>query len=134
MIVVDTNILCYYWLASPLSPQAEALRERDPDWTAPPLWRSEFRSALSMSIRHRVLSLPAAVELMERAEKLLHERELPVSSRVVLELVTKSSCTAYDCEFVAAAREHGVPLVTMDKRVLREFPHLAISMADFLSR
>lgn len=132
MIVVDTNILCYYWLDSPLSSKAELLKERDADWVVPPLWRSEFRSALALSVRHRVLTTHDAIGLVERAEGLLRQREMAVSSRSVLELTARSRCSAYDCEFVAVARDQDLRLVTMDKQVLREFPQIAISLADFL--
>ncbi len=43
MIAVDTNVLAYLYLPGEYTAQAEALLERDPDWTAPVLWRSEFR-------------------------------------------------------------------------------------------
>ncbi len=133
MIVVDTNIIYSYWLASPASAQAEELEKRDADWVVPPLWRSEFRNAVSLSVRHRVIALRDAIELVERAEARLRNRELEVSSRTVMELVGLSSCTAYDCEFVAIGREHGLRLVTLDKQVLREFPHIAVSLSDFLA-
>ena len=133
MIAVDTNIICYYWLPSPLSAQAEALEERDPIWLVPPLWRSEFRNALAMSLRHRLIAMNDAIALVERAEARLEKTEAVVSSRTVLELVAHSSCTAYDCEFVAVAREHGLRLVTADRQILREFPHIAVSLQSFLS-
>jgi predicted nucleic acid-binding protein len=133
VIAVDTNILCYYWLASPLFAQAEALERRDPEWIVPPLWRSEFRNILASSVRNKVLSLQGAIDLMERAEERMREREVAVSSRSVMELVAKSSCTAYDCEFVAVARQRGVQLVTADRQILREFPRVAVSLAEFLA-
>lgn len=133
MIVVDTNIICYYWLDSSLSPKAEALREQDADWAVPPLWRSEFRNALLNSVRHQILAISDAIDVLERAEKLLQKGEIAVSSRVVMELAARSSCTAYDCEFVAVARDQGLRLVTTDKQVLREFPETAVSLGNFLA-
>jgi predicted nucleic acid-binding protein len=134
VIAVDTNILCYYWLASPLVAQVEALERRDPEWVVPPLWRSEFRNTLAASVRHQILSLQGAIDLIERAEARMRKREVAVSSRSVMELVANSSCTAYDCEFVAVARQREIPLVTADRQILREFPHIAVSLADFLAR
>lgn len=46
MIVVDTNVLAYFLLPCEFSRQAEGLFERDPDWAAPILWRSEFETSL----------------------------------------------------------------------------------------
>ncbi len=132
MIVVDTNIICCYWLDSPLSAKAEALRERDDDWRVPPLWRSEFRSALSQSVRHRVLALADAIDILGRAEMLLHDSEIIPSSPMIMRLAAESSCTTYDCEFVALAKETAVRLVAADRQVLRSFPETAISLGDFL--
>ncbi len=52
-----------------------------------------------------------------------NERE--VDSQQVLELVQNSDCSAYDCEFAALALRLGVPLVTMDKKLLKAFPGVA---------
>ena len=53
--------------------------------------------------------------------------EIPVSPWHVLELTLASNCTAYDCEFVALAKELGVKLVTLDQQILTEFPGIAVS-------
>ena len=47
MIVVDTNVLAYLYLPGEHSAIAEALLERDHEWAAPVLWRSEFRNILA---------------------------------------------------------------------------------------
>jgi len=54
--------------------------------------------------------------------------------RLVLDLVLRSACAAYDCRFVAAASEHGVPLVTADQQLPRAFPAIAISLTEFVDR
>jgi predicted nucleic acid-binding protein len=41
-------------------------------------------------------------------------------------------CSAYDCEFVALVQDIGVPLVTVDRQVLRAFPNVAISLDEFI--
>jgi len=133
MIAVDTNIVCYYWLPSPRTAEAEALEQREPEWLVPPLWRSEFRNALAGGVRHGVIGMANALELLHRAESRLRNYEREVLSQSVMNLVARSSCTAYDCEFVAVAREQGVHLITADREILREFPHLAVSLDDFLS-
>ena len=52
--------------------------------------------------------------------------------RDVLSLVHRSSCSAYDCEFVALARRLDVPLVTMDGRVIDAFPETAVALDRFI--
>lgn len=122
MIVVDTNVLAYLYLPTEHTGRAEALLERDPEWLAPVLWRSEFRNMLAGYLRRGVLSLEAALDLQAEAESLMAGREYDVPSSSVLELVQGSDCSAYDCEFVALARQLGVPLVTRDTRLLKAFP------------
>lgn len=122
MIVVDTNVLAYLYLPTEHTTRAEALFERDPDWAAPVLWRSEFRNILAGYLRRRMLDFGAALELQAEAESFMAGREYDVPSARVLELVQTSDCSAYDCEFIALAGQLGVPLVTRDARLLRSFP------------
>ena len=122
MIVVDTNVLAYLLLPGPKTSLAEALLLDHPQWAAPPLWRSEWRNVLATYLRRDLLNLPAALALIEKAEAILSAHEQPVSSEQVLELASSSRCSAYDCEFVAAAQQLGVPLVTEDRMILAAFP------------
>lgn len=121
MIVVDTNVLAYLLLPGPKTSLAEALLLDHPQWAAPPLWRSEWRNVLATYLRRDLLNLPAALALMQQAEAILSAHEQPVSSEQVLALASSSRCSAYDCEFVAAARKLGVPLVTEDQKILSAF-------------
>ena len=122
MIVVDTNILAYFLLPYEFSSAADALFKRDPDWTAPILWRSEFRNLLAGELRRKNLSFDEVLKAQGEAEALLEGNEHEVDSRRVLELVRDSNCTAYDCEFVVLAIQLGVKVVTMDKKLLKAFP------------
>ena len=130
MIVVDTNVIAYLWLPGGFTARAEALVARDPDWAAPLLWRSEFRSVLAGSLRRGDVDLDTANRLADRAETHLRGREFAVGSAEVLAKVADSRCSAYDCEFVVLAEELGVPLVTTDRRILADFPRTAIALSD----
>jgi len=129
VIVVDSNVVAYLYLPSEHSARAEALLERDPDWAAPVLWRSEFRNILAGYLRREAISFEQAVSLQREAEDLLAGAEFDVESRAVLELVRESGCSAYDCEFVALAKHLRVRLVTMDTKVLKAFPKVALALA-----
>ncbi|HWP00712.1 MAG TPA: type II toxin-antitoxin system VapC family toxin [Methylococcus sp.] len=128
MIVVDTNILAYLYLPTECTPLAERLLERKPDWSAPLLWRSELRNVLTLYLRKRLLTFDQAYAIQTEAETLLADREYTVDSFEVLRLVGDSECSAYDCEFVALAKRLAVPLVTSDRKVLKNFPGIAISL------
>ena len=131
MIVVDTNIIGYLYLSSERSGQAEKALLKDAEWTAPILWRSELRNVLAQYLRRGILSFEDVVRIMDEATRLMTGREYEIASMDVLRLVRGSRCSAYDCEFVALARNLNVPLVTVDKQVLREFPTDAISLDEF---
>lgn len=133
MIVVDTNIISYLYLTSDRSVQAEQALIRDSQWVAPLLWRSEFRSVLALYIRRGLLAIDDALEIMNEAVGLMQGHEYDVDSRRVLSLVASSACSAYDCEFVALAEDLGVPLVTVDKGILSQFPRIVISLDSFVA-
>lgn len=55
-----------------------------------------------------------------------------VVSSDVLRLAARSGCSAYDCEFVALAKELGIALVTVDREVLRESPGVAVRLEEYV--
>jgi predicted nucleic acid-binding protein len=128
MIVVDTNVIAYLYLTGEYSPLSEKALRKDPDWTAPLLWRSEFRNVLASYLRKRILSLEEANRIMEEASMLMHDGEYEVTSLQVLSLASTSACSAYDCEFIALAQDLQAPLVTVDKQILRAFTGTAVSL------
>jgi predicted nucleic acid-binding protein len=122
MIVVDTNVVAYLLLEGPQTEKAEALLLHDPDWAAPVLWRSELRNVLSGFMRRGQLERKQVLRLQGQAESLLQGREVPVDSADVFRLVEASDCSAYDCEFVAAALALQTRLISSDRQLLRAFP------------
>lgn len=133
MIVVDTNIISYFYLPTDQTRWAEQLLEQEPTWVAPILWRSEFRNVLAFYLRKNLIDITTALTLQQEAEDLLHDHEFAIPSLKVLSLVSQSSCSAYDCEFVAVAQLLDTRLVTEDKKIIKEFPKTACSLKAFLS-
>ncbi len=128
MIVVDSNVLAYLYLPGEYTAIAETLLEHDPEWAAPVLWRSEFRNILAGYMRRKALSFEQACGFQREAENLLAGSEFEVASLTVLELARNSDCSAYDCEFVALAMKLETRLVTMDGKLLRAFPRIAVAL------
>ena len=131
MIVVDTNIIGYLLLPTEFSDKASLLYQNDPEWVAPGLWRSEFRNVLAFYMRQKIINLAEALAIQEEAEDLMADREYNVPSVSVLGLVDNSTCSAYDCEFVALAKQLSLKLVTADKKILNDFPDDAISLNHY---
>ena len=111
----------------------EQVLRRDPEWVAPALVHSELRNVLATWIRLGRITREEGNGAASRAERLMDGREVAVSTPEVLELAERSGCTAYDCEFVAVARELDAMLVTSDRQVLSAFPETAVSTEAFVS-
>ncbi|NQU64061.1 MAG: type II toxin-antitoxin system VapC family toxin [SAR324 cluster bacterium] len=131
MIVVDTNIISYLYLPTKYSESVELLLKREPQWAAPNLWKSEFRNVLAGYLRKNLLDLDSIVSILHESENILSNQEYQVSSLSVMNLVSQSDCSAYDCEFVALAEHLQIKLVTQDKRILRNFPAVAYSLESY---
>jgi predicted nucleic acid-binding protein len=129
VIVVDTNVIAYCYIQTPkFTEAARQLLQSQPNWNAPLLWRSEFRNILLKYVKAKLLSLNEATQLQIDAEDLLKNSEALVDSTRVLQLAHKSGCTAYDCEFIAAAETLETKLFTTDKQLLKAFPRIATAL------
>jgi predicted nucleic acid-binding protein len=137
MIVVDAMVVNYALIDHPeFSEEVERLRGADASWCGPPLWRSEQRNVLmkyvradSPSIPRTDIDLTAAQAYMRTAESWM--QTMDVHSEAVLALANASSCSAYDCEYVALAEDLDVPLVTYDRRLQAAFPDRAFTPTGF---
>ena len=134
MIVSDANLIVHLYVESESSPVARQVMLRDPEWTSPILWRSEFRNVLVKCIRGGVLQPDKAFRIMAAAETMMAGHEFHVASDDVLDLAAGAGCSAYDAEYVVLARETRLPLVTTDRELLEKFPETALTPKMFLAR
>lgn len=130
MIVADTNLIVYLFITGDQTSLAQEVLEKDPHWIVPPLWQSEFRNVLAGYIR-RGMNIARANEIMKDAMLTLENRQVTPSSEKIFDLVFKSDCTAYDCEFIALAQQLNIALVTADKQLQMRFPDSATSLETF---
>lgn len=133
MIVADTNLIASFWVPNDMEELAYQSLKKDPEWIAPVLWASEFRNVLSLYYRKKILDLSSIYQAIDEAEELMGSREFSINSKQVLTLMAESNCSAYDCEFVALASDFDIKLVTFDKKILSEFPDIAIHPNDFVA-
>jgi predicted nucleic acid-binding protein len=132
MIVADTNILAYLLIDGDRVPVCREVLRLDPKWTAPVLWRSELRNVLSLYILHEALPFSIALECMHKAEKIMGDRDYKVETEMVLNLTKCHPISTYDAEYVSLAKSLNVPLVTTDKKILREFKTIATTPEEFV--
>jgi len=78
------------------------------------------------------MTLDEALDFADMAEADLLESTHSVPNRPVLELVSETGHSAYDCEYVALAQEIDCRLVTGDQDLAEAFPNTAVLMEDFV--
>lgn len=71
--------------------------------------------------------------LLHRSIELITVPDKAVDGSSVFSLPLQSGCSAYDCEFVRLARDLGLSLVTVNKKVLNAFSDLAVLPEIYLS-
>ncbi len=125
MIVVDTNVVVALVVGGPYEAAADRLYERDSEWTAPPILKSELRNVLIGYVRRGDISREQAVALLDEASHVLGDRVIDASHSDVIEVALNCGLTAYDAEFVVVARLLGVSLATEDRAILRSAPDVA---------
>lgn len=134
MIVVDTNVLAYLYFPSAYNNEVEELQRYEQEWIAPALWKSEFLNVSSLYFRKKLISLTDTFEAFEKADELVVTLEVHSVFKSIMTLIEKSSCSSYDCEFIALAQNLGTKLITYDKKILFEFPSIALKPEDYLTQ
>lgn len=132
MIVVDTSVIASLWVPNNMEELAYEVLKKDPDWVAPLLWKSELRNVMAKYLRKNILDFSSILQSVQEAEQFMKSNAYEVNSTQVLQLVNSSSCSSYDCEFVALADDIGIKLVTFDKQICREFSKIAIHPKQFV--
>ena len=133
MIVVDTSVIARLWVPNDMEELSYQVLRKDPDWVAPLLWRSELRNVLALYLRKNILELSSILQSMQEAEQLMESHAYEVNSTQVLQWVHNSSCSSYDCEFVALADDLGVQLVSFNNQIGREFSEITVHPKQFIN-
>jgi predicted nucleic acid-binding protein len=133
MIVVDANVIAYVWFPSPYRDAVFSLMDSDQKWEVPQLWRSEFQNIAAAYLRNGYYTFSQVVDIVQKAESMLNGNDHVVKSVAVLNLVNQSGCSAYDCEYVALAKELNVKLITYDKKILKDFADVAMTAEAYVS-
>jgi predicted nucleic acid-binding protein len=131
VIVADTNLVAYLLIDGDQTATARAVWDKDPQWMLPTLWRSEFLNVLTTAVRAHVLTLAQAHETWRIAQSIFANSEVEPAGHDVLDAATARNLSAYDAQFVVAAEELDVPLVTADRRLQKACPDLAIAPERF---
>ncbi len=131
MIVVDVNVIAYFFIEGEKTASARDLLRRDPDWRLPALWRHEYLNVLATFVREDGATIADAKTLWQRGIELFGPREQDLDMESALDLATENRISAYDAQYVALARQLQTVCVTEDQRLLRTFPELTRTMQAF---
>ncbi|MCK5077818.1 MAG: VapC toxin family PIN domain ribonuclease, partial [Calditrichia bacterium] len=86
---------------------------------------------LAVSLRTGNLDSNIIKEIFLKARNHMQGREYFPPYNQVISTFENSTCSAYDCEFVALAKEKNIKLITADKKILNEFPEYTKSFYSF---
>lgn len=131
MIVADANLLVYLTVEGPLTELARQAFVRDPEWHAPRFWRVEFRNAVLEHVRAGRITLDKALGSFDNASELISDDEPQSDARAILEIALAHGISAYDAEYVAAARDLGVRVVSADLALVKAVPDTTVWLEDF---
>ena len=132
MIVVDSNVIAYFYLPGEFTSLAEEIMKKDSHWIVPGVWRYEFNNILANHVKYKKTPLKLVLNVLKNAQKILIENEFMVLAETVIELAVKHKHSSYDCEFIALAMNKNVRLVTCDKKLATTFPETAIHAEYFI--
>ena len=126
MIVVDTNVMVRFVVGGRQGAEAARLFLKDPEWAAPPILTSELTNVLLGFVRRGSMTPDQAKAMCDDAATVLGARVVSVSADRVLDAALECRLSAYDAEFVVAARQLGVRLATGDRAILSGAADVAV--------
>lgn len=127
-VIVDTNVVAYYLLATePFVDEVSAFWHRPLDPAAPTLWEAEVSNVLWMAARTGLIDKQGALRRLGMAAR-LGIRSVPIRRlwRGALARAMNSNVAAYDTLFVELAARERKHLVTFDAKLLAAFPNVAV--------
>lgn len=126
MIVVDANVIAYLLIEGEFTESVTRLRNEEPEWIAPRLWLDEFLNILATSERRSIMSAEVADTTLALACELMEGQSYDLPAQRILATARRTSCTAYDSQYVCLAEDLGLKVYTFDSRILANCRDLAI--------
>jgi len=125
MIVVDTNVIAYLLVDGEYTKAVSRLHQEEPVWIAPRLWLDEFLNILATAERNAIMSSEHANATLVLACELMNGRSYDLPPDRILATARRTSCTAYDSQYLCLAEDMGLKLYTYDSKILANCPELA---------
>jgi predicted nucleic acid-binding protein len=131
LIVVDTNVIAYRFIAGEKTNSALKVEKFDMDWRVPFLWRFEFLNVISTLTKNGIINENQSISIWRNAiEVLAGKEEIPDEEKVLLFSINHG-ISAYDACYLVLAEILGTKCVTSDKELLGLFPEITIPLDNF---
>jgi predicted nucleic acid-binding protein len=115
-VVLDVSVAVQAALEEQHSAYMARIAASDLQLIAPMLFASEACNIVWKRVRRDMLTLPEAKSILTMLCGLVRLSLPGISSwQAGLSLAARTSCSPYDCEYLALAMLHGTPLVTADR-------------------
>jgi predicted nucleic acid-binding protein len=118
--IVDARVALKWLVVEENSAQAVSLLESGSDLFAPRLIVDEVANALWKKCRRKHLTPPEALERIRLLPRYFKGLLDTSDAGVVLELALAIDHSVYDCLYLQAAVDRGIPLVTADQSLSRK--------------
>jgi predicted nucleic acid-binding protein len=133
VIVVDTNVLVYYFIEGEKTRLAHQVFAHDSEWIVPSLWRHEFANVLATFVRTDTIALDVAQSVWRNAREAVQPYEASVELDDIIPFAVQNNIAAYDAEFLLLAESRNIRCVTEDRELQEKCPAIAISMSELLA-
>ena len=131
MIVVDTNVIAYRFIAGDKTKPALRLEKYDADWRVPYLWRYEYLNVLSTLTKNSIIKENQGIIIWQNTLGYLNGREYGVDAEKVLRISIHSGISAYDACYIILAQSLNTKCATSDNKLVRLFPERTLFLDDF---
>ncbi len=132
MLLVDTNIVAYLFIAGDRTKKVHELYARDAEWKSESFLLIEFSNILATYERAGALNRAQAEDLLHDAERRLRGL-VNVPHVFALRTAQRFGVSAYDARFLAAAESLDTRLVTEDVKLRAAAPGLTQSLSEALA-
>ena len=126
MIVVDTNVIAYLLIEGEFTQPVTRLREKYSEWVAPRLWLDEFLNVLATFERQALMTSQLADHTLALACELMEGQSYDLPAQRTLATARRTSCSAYDSQYICLAEDLGLKLFTYDTKILANCSDIAI--------
>lgn len=132
MIVADTCLVVHLFNETELTKIAQKILEKDPYWVLPKIWQEEYANVLSKLARKEKRPIDEVINHFNYTVNEFKNHAFTVDNRKSLRASIEYKISVYDAHFVVLATDFNTVLITEDKEIIKNCPHISMNMKEFL--